>query len=307
MAIMLIPSKVITDALAKSRRYARRYKSCQGWSPAKKKRMIAGKSFTFIGRIYKGMKFKAHGDSCDPYADKALAKLVKAEETFEKYKRKKDWGPKKRKKYENQIKSAKKYVYKKLGLNKKESDEIEGHVFRAARTRAKVAEGQPLPAEMRADLIRDIRVKLGTDAPPTVTSMSDAELLDLEEVADLQEDVLIEEMDAAEGFEAPELSIEGITDWATDRPLMAVGAAGVTVAGVLLLANVFGGRRALFNSGKRYATGLDAAIALMEEDERRPLKKPKKRKGETTAGYNKRVKRWRSSVARRAARTRRGK
>lgn len=230
MALVLIPTKVINDALAHSRSYARKFKSCQSWSKDKRKRMITSRGVWNLlwpgSRIYKGLKFKSGTGDCAVYADKALTKLQKAEEVFQKYKNRRDWGPKQKTEYRNKINAATKYVHAKLGLTGSDSKEAEATVVSGARTRAAVAEGSALPAEVRASVIASIRAKLGTGAPTTITSMSDAELLALDDVADLQED---------EAIGGTDLSVDGITDWVSEHPLATVGVIGGAAAGLWLL------------------------------------------------------------------------
>jgi hypothetical protein len=223
MTNAVAPAAAIKSNLRKAKRYARRFKECQKWSPAKVKRMTVGQGGTFVLRIYKGKKFGKSG--CVVYVEKVLGKLAKAQELYNKHKGRRDWGPKKRKELQNSYAAAEKYVYRKLGLPQEEEAQAKMSAQRLAAAKVAAGTGQALNAEIRAGIIANIHNTAGASTSPNITSMSDEELLAYEEEVENYADE--EEL----GPEGPDFSIDGITDFVTENPLLAAGT-GVLVVGL---------------------------------------------------------------------------
>jgi len=220
MALMLIPTKVITDALKHSENYATKFKKCKG-TPK-----IETKETTLFLRpntkVYREVSRK--GPACRALADTTLDKLAKARSTFNKAKGGGDWGPKKRAKYLAKIAATEKKVYKKLGITGATAKEaqVTSHQVSAVRTAAEVAVEQnvPMPPPVREEMKNRVKHRLrkkkrkGKAVPSDaqVDAMSDADILSYNDALESEEDELFDD--------------EGPLAMVTENPLVAVGVLG---------------------------------------------------------------------------------
>lgn len=235
----LIPTKAIHDNLKRAKRYAQRAKDCQGWTPAKRKRMITGKGGLNIlvpgSRIYKGLKFKSGTGDCLVYADKALEKLAKAKAIHKKARNKAFWTQAKQTKWKGEIAQAERFIHRKLGLNQAEAAEAAGFVeAKATRDAPGISlKGAPMTgAELsayRARIINQLRFR-GT-AYPTAPAPSEESVMAMgEEQLALLEESLDSEDDQTFDVSPSSFSLDTFTD--TSSPVFWVGAAALTGLGI---------------------------------------------------------------------------
>lgn len=238
----LLPAQTIKASCNKAKKFAKKYKACSK-AAAKANPSVVALSVLVPGTALHS-KLKKGSTDCAKLADKALDKIAKAKEVFEKNKDRKGWTENKKKALRTKIRNCEKVVHRRLDLNAEEAKAVTVETKRKANKAANrefvVATTGKLPPTQRVALNLDLKTRLtaqrvaGAKVPSDaqIDAMSDLDALAYEENLDAAEDYAILGVEGLD--EEAYADEEGILARIQERPVLSAVLGGGLAMGLLL-------------------------------------------------------------------------